>query len=169
MSAPRVVVMGVASCGKSAVGRALAEAEGLAFVEGDDFHSPESVRKMAAGIPLADADRQGWLAALGTLLQASGGGVVLSCSALKRAYRNQLRAACPEVTFVFLDVDVATARRRIADRPGHFFPPSLLDDQFARLESPVGEAGVLHVQAGDPVARLQQQASSWLRSHVAAT
>ena len=90
-----VVVMGVAGCGKSSLGSALAQAEGLPLIEGDDHHSPASREKMRQGIALTDADREGWLATLGQLLQAQPQGVVLTCSALKKVYRDRLRSACP--------------------------------------------------------------------------
>ena len=104
--------MGVAGCGKSSLGSALARAEGLPLVEGDDHHSPASREKMRRGIALTDADRDGWLATLGRLLQAHPQGVVLTCSALKKAYRDRLRGARPGLRFVFLDIDPASARQR---------------------------------------------------------
>ena len=161
-----LVVMGVAGCGKSSLGSALANAEGLPLIEGDDHHSPASREKMRQGIALTDADRDGWLRTLGQLLQAHPRGAVLTCSALKRAYRDRLRAACPGLRFVFLDIDRACAGRRVAARAGtHFFSTALVDSQFATLESPVGEPGVLRLDATAELADLQQQASSWIASH----
>lgn len=158
-----VVVMGVAGCGKSSLGSALARAEGLTLIEGDDHHSPASREKMRQGIALTDADREGWLRTLGELLQAQPGGVVLTCSALKRAYRNRLRAACPGLRFVFLEIDRASAGQRVAARAGtHFFSTALVDSQFATLESPVGEPGVLRLDATADLTTLQQQASAWI-------
>ncbi len=158
------VVMGVAGCGKSSLGEALARAEGLPLIEGDDHHSPESRSKMRQGIALTDADREGWLNTLGQLLQAQGSqGAVLTCSALKRVYRDRLRAACPGLRFVFLDIDRDSAAQRVAARADtHFFSSALVDSQFATLESPVGEPGVLHLDALLPVPTLQQQASAWI-------
>jgi len=113
--------MGVAGCGKSSLGDAVARAEGLHLIEGDDHHSPESRAKMSQGIALTDADRQGWLNRLGEELRQAPQGLVLTCSALKRAYREGLRAASPGLRFVFLDVTREEAQRRVAQRPSHFF------------------------------------------------
>ena len=159
-----IVIMGVAGCGKSSLGAAVAAAEGLPLVEGDDFHSPESRAKMAQGIALTDADRQGWLNRLGEELRQAPQGLVLTCSALKRAYREGLRAASPGLLFVFLDVTREEAQRRVAQRPSHFFSSSLIDSQFATLEVPTGESGVLRVDALAPLPQLQTQVSTWLQS-----
>jgi gluconokinase len=158
-----VVIMGVAGCGKSSVGAALARACGLPFIEGDDYHAPSSRDKMHRGIALDDADREGWLAALGEVLRAHPGGAVLTCSALKRAYRDRLRAAAPGLRFVFLDLELRDARKRVAARPSHFFSASLVDSQYATLESPVGEPGVLRLDAQRPVDDLASQAADWLK------
>ena len=161
--------MGVAGCGKSSLGSALARAEGLPLVEGDDHHSPASREKMRRGIALTDADRDGWLATLGRLLQAHPQGVVLTCSALKKAYRDRLRGARPGLRFVFLDIDPASARQRVAARAGtHFFSTALVDNQFTTLESPVGEPGVLRLDALADLATLQQQARAWIAATEAA-
>ena len=162
-SAIFLVVMGVAGCGKSSLGAAMAQAEGLPLIEGDDHHSPSSREKMRQGIALTDADRDGWLATLGQLLQAQPQGAVLTCSALKRTYRDRLRNACPGLRFAFLDIDRASAAQRVAARAGtHFFSSSLVDSQFATLEPPVGEPGVLRLDALAPLPTLQQQACAWL-------
>lgn len=158
-----LVVMGVAGCGKSSLGSALAQVEGLPLIEGDDHHSPASREKMRQGIALTDADRDGWLSTLGQLLQAQPQGAVLTCSALKKTYRNRLRSACPGLRFVFLEIERASAGQRVAARAGtHFFSTALVDSQFATLESPVGEPGVLRLDATAPLATLQQQASAWI-------
>ena len=157
-----VVFMGVSGCGKSSLAAAVAAYTGLALIEGDDFHSPSSREKMSAGVPLTDADRADWLAALGEQLRAHPEGVLLTCSSLKRAYRDQLRAASPGLRFVFLDIDRGEAQRRVAARASHFFSATLVDNQFATLESPVGEDGVLRVDARAPVDDLQRQVSTWL-------
>lgn len=142
-----IVVMGVAGCGKTSVGEALARRLKWPFIEGDAHHSPASIAKMQAGQPLTDEDRWGWLDRLGALLQAPGP-VVLSCSALKRVYRDRLRAAHPPLQFVFIDIRRDVALTRVAARAsGHIFPASLVDSQFNTLESPVGEAGVMTVSA----------------------
>ncbi|MFN3295735.1 gluconokinase [Caldimonas sp.] len=162
-AAAALVVMGVAGCGKSSLGRACAEALAWPLLEGDDYHSHESVAKMKAGIALTDADREGWLARLGQMLAERPQGAVLTCSALRQRYRDQLRAARPGLHFAFLDLDEATARERVAARAGHLFPPSLVASQFATLESPVGEPGVLHLDATLPLERLRDQVLAWLR------
>lgn len=164
----RIVIMGVAGCGKSSLGAAVAAAEALPLIEGDDFHSAASREKMSRGIPLTDADRAEWLAILGRQLAAHPAGVVLTCSALKRAYRDRLRAAAPGLRFVFLDIDRAAAQQRVAGRGSHFFSATLVDSQFATLESPVGEAGVLRVDALEPLPVLQARVAAWLRERKAA-
>jgi gluconokinase len=158
----RIVVMGVAGCGKSSVGAAVAAAQGLPLVEGDDFHSEASRAKMAGGIPLTDADRAEWLRELGRQLAAHPAGVVLTCSALKKAYRDQLRAAAPGLRFVFLAIGPDEALRRVAGRASHFFSKDLVASQFATLESPEGEEGVLRVDAQEPLDALQRRVSAWL-------
>ena len=151
-----VVVMGVAGCGKSAVGRRVAAALALPMVEGDDFHPPANVERMRQGVALTDADRAGWLAQLGDVLQQHPAGAVLSCSALKRAYRDRLRAACPGLRFVFLELDRDEALRRVASRATHFFSSSLVDSQFATLErpDPALEPDVLMLSATQPLEML---------------
>lgn len=158
----RIVIMGVAGCGKSSLGAAVAAAEGLPLIEGDDFHSAASRGKMSRGVPLTDADRAQWLDILGGQLAAHPKGVVLTCSALKRAYRERLRAAAPGLRFVFLEIGRSAAQQRVASRGAHFFSASLVDSQFATLESPVGEAGVLRVDALEPLAQLQGRVADWL-------
>lgn len=135
----RLIVMGVAGAGKSLIGEALARALDVDFVEGDAFHSAENVARMAAGVPLTDELRAGWLQLLADRLAAAhrdGTGVVVTCSALKRAYRDRLRAGAPDVRFVFLKGGRDLLSRRLAERRGHFMPPSLLDSQLATLEEP---------------------------------
>ena len=158
------MIMGVAGCGKSSLGAAVAAAEGLPLIEGDDFHSPASREKMRRGVALTDDDRAQWLEVLGAQLAAHPHGVVLTCSALKRAYRERLRAAAPGLRFVFLEIDRAAAQERVASRGSHFFSATLVDSQFATLETPVGEAGVLRVDALEPLDVLQRQVSDWLRA-----
>jgi gluconokinase len=131
--------MGVAGSGKSTVGTALAHALGADFVEGDDYHSAENVKRMASGIPLTDADRAGWLRALAARIRDSrdaGTGLVMACSALKRSYRDILRARAPELQFIFLRGAGALIAERLAGRHGHFMPSSLLESQLATLEEP---------------------------------
>ncbi len=134
-----VVVMGVTGSGKSTVGAALATRLGVPFADADDFHPPANVAKMSAGVPLDDADREPWLRAIGEWLAARAGtGGVVSCSALRRAYRDALREHAPDAYFVHLHGDRETVRRRVAGRAGHFMPTSLVESQFAALE-PLGE------------------------------
>lgn len=137
------VVMGVSGSGKSLIGEAFARSLGVAFVEGDAYHQPENVARMAAGIPLTDADRRGWLAALAARIgeaKRAGEGLVVSCSALKRSYRDVLRvlagAGAEDVRFIFLKGSRELIASRLAERHGHFMPSSLLDSQLATLEEP---------------------------------
>ncbi|AIY16406.2 Gluconokinase [Pimelobacter simplex] len=130
-----MVVMGVSGSGKSTVGAALGQRLGVPFADADDFHPPENIAKMAAGHALDDTDRHPWLEAIGGWLadhDAAGG--VISCSALKHVYRDQLRRHAPRSWFVHLDGTHDVIARRQASRPGHFMPTSLLDSQFATLE-----------------------------------
>jgi gluconokinase len=128
----RVVVMGVTGCGKSTVGAALAARLGVPFADADEFHNAANVAKMSAGVPLDDDDRWPWLRAIGEWLASRDG--VVSCSALKRAYRDVLREQAPDAFFVHLHGDRETVRRRVAGRAAHFMPASLVDSQFDALE-----------------------------------
>lgn len=163
-AAPRtLVVMGVAGCGKSSVGATCAQRLGWQLVEGDDYHSPEAVAKMRSGTPLTDDDRAGWLDRLGALLRpAEGAGVVLTCSALRKPYRDRLRAAAPGLRFAFLDLPRGVAEARVAARTDHLFPASLVASQFATLERPDGEPGVLRLDATRPLADLSADIAAWL-------
>jgi gluconokinase len=136
------VVMGVSGCGKTVIGSALARSLGVEFVEGDDFHPAENVKRMASGIALTDDDRAPWLHSIAARLRGAkdtGTGLVVSCSALKRSYRDTLRAEAGELRFIFLKGKRALIAERLAGRGGHFMPPSLLDSQFAALEEPAPE------------------------------
>jgi gluconokinase len=131
--------MGVAGSGKSLIGAALAKALDVDFVEGDQYHSAENVKRMSAGIPLTDDDRASWLRSLAARIREAreaGTGLVVSCSALKRTYRDILRGEARDLRFVFLKGQRALIAERLAERRGHFMPPSLLDSQFAALEEP---------------------------------
>ena len=131
--------MGVSGSGKSTVGAGIADALGLDFVDGDGLHAPESVARMAAGQALRDEDRWPWLERIGTrLADASAGprGLVVACSALKRIYRDRIRAAAPGVRFVFLDGPSELIVARMAGRSGHYMPPALLASQLQTLEPP---------------------------------
>lgn len=134
--------MGVSGTGKSTVGRGLAETLGIPFVEGDDLHPPANVAKMAAGIPLTDTDRAPWLDRVAAELDRS---VVITCSALKRSYRDRLRAAAPELVLVYLHGSPELLASRMAQRDGHFMPPSLLESQLATLEEPSADEDAIPV------------------------
>lgn len=133
----RFVVMGVSGCGKSEIGQRLAGRLGIAYLEGDAFHPDANVAKMSAGTPLDDEDRAGWLAVLADKVAAAcrdGQGLVLSCSSLKRRYRDLLRAGDPQLVFVHLHGERDIISARMQSRPGHFMPPALLDSQLRDLE-----------------------------------
>jgi gluconokinase len=133
------VIMGVSGSGKTTIGAQLARALNVEFVDGDDLHPPENVRRMSAGIPLADEDRRPWLLAIAERLRAAkraGVGVVATCSALKHSYRDLLRGGAADAQFVYLKGSLALIAKRMAERLGHFMPPSLLESQFATLEEP---------------------------------
>ncbi len=157
-----LVIMGVAGCGKSSLGWACAQALGWPLIEGDDYHSKENLLKMRSGIPLTDADRQAWLQALAQKLVHAERGIVMTCSALRQRYREHLRSAHSGVRFVYLEVDEETARARVASRPDHIFPPSLVASQFATLEPPIGEPGVLRLDATKPLWQLREAVLRWL-------
>jgi gluconokinase len=165
-----ILVMGVAGSGKSTIGAGLADALRSEFLEGDSFHPPSNVEKMAAGVPLTDADREPWLAMLAELLanrHARGAGTVLACSALRRAYRDRLRSAVPadESFAIVLVADIPTLGHRLEARRGHYMPASLLESQLATLE-PLGpdEVGVTidaTVPAADVLARALAAVGAW--------
>ena len=154
-----IVVMGVSGCGKSTVGKALAEHLGRPFFDADDFHPEANVAKMSAGQPLDDADRRPWLDRLAELLRDEPE-AVLACSALKRAYRDQLAQHTDDVTFVHLHAERDAIAKRMSDR-AHFFPAELLDTQFAALEPP-GECEALVADAMRPVDQLVADIASRL-------
>ena len=133
------VIMGVSGSGKSLIGSDLARALGVEFVEGDDYHPTSNVERMSRGIPLTDEDRQGWLRALASRLgdaRDAGTGLVVACSALKQSYRDMLRTRARDVRFVYLMGSRALLAERLAERRGHFMPPSLLTSQLDTLEEP---------------------------------
>ena len=134
------VIMGVSGSGKSLIGATLARELDIEFVEGDDLHPADNVKRMAAGIPLTDDDRRGWLLAIAARLREAkraGVGLVVSCSALKRSYRDLLRSVGDAgLRFVYLEGSRALLAERMAGRRGHFMPPSLLESQLAILEAP---------------------------------
>lgn len=132
---PFLAVMGVSGSGKTTLGEALGQRLGLPFADADDFHSRANLAKMSAGVPLEDADRRPWLRAIGEwLADRPDTGCVLSCSALKRSYRDLLRESAPALNFIHLNPPPPVVHRRMAGRLGHFMPASLVESQFQALE-----------------------------------
>jgi gluconokinase len=166
--AHQIVVMGVSGSGKSTLASRLAQALGGVFIEGDDHHSAESREKMRQGVGLSDSDREAWLDRLSTCIDASAGTSVLSCSALKLRYRTRLRGRLDRLRFVYLDIALPEATERVSNRLAHSFPASLVADQFAALEPPTDEAGVLCLPALQPVERHLDAVLAWLEAPVAA-
>ncbi len=165
-----IVVMGVSACGKTSVAEGLAAALQADFLEGDRLHPQANIDKMSEGIPLTDADRWPWLDRIGAELHAAteaGSDIVASCSALKRAYRDRLRAeAGGNLAFVFLRGSRDLLIGRMQQRRGHFMPASLLESQLATLEDPSGEAGVVTVDIDAPLeaivaASLERLSAQW--------
>ena len=143
-----IVLMGVSGCGKTTVGRRLAQRTGIPYRDGDDFHSEENRAKMARSEPLGDADRQPWLQAIVEFSQiecTEGRSLLMACSALKLRYRDQLRSVGAPVKFVHLVGSIELIEVRLSQRSDHFMPKSLLQSQFDILEPPLGEAGVIEV------------------------
>ena len=189
--AVHLVIMGVAGCGKSAVGERLAALLNLPLIEGDDFHPAANVQKMQQGIALDDADRHGWLQTLAAELARRPHGAVLTCSALKASYRNILRGHLPApglavgssvgsaagsaagsvaesaaesaVGFVFLAITPVESLKRVAQRAGHFYPPSLVASQFEALQDPSHEPGVLTLDGSVPLYQLAERAADWVQ------
>ncbi len=161
-----LVVMGVSGSGKTDTSHAVADALGFRHIEADHFHPEENVARMRAGTPLSDADRVEWLQKLVIEMQRAiddDVGFVLACSALKRRYRDLLRDAVPELRFSHLSIDYDTAVQRVGGRAGHFMPISLVDSQFATLESPEGEPGVLVVDASQPREQVVEEIVDWMQ------
>ncbi|TAG26500.1 MAG: gluconokinase [Burkholderiales bacterium] len=138
--------MGVAGCGKSTFGQALAQSLSLSWIEGDDFHSAASKAKMAAGIPLDDGDRAGWLHMLAGQIKNHPKGCVIGCSALKTSYRDILRSG-GELRFAYLKLTREESQKRVSNRAGHFFSDTLVASQFAALQEPSSEPDVITLDA----------------------
>ncbi|WP_434403468.1 gluconokinase [Sphingobium sp. DN12] len=166
-----IIVMGVSGCGKSTLGAMLAQALDCPFLEGDSYHSAAAVEKMRGGEALTDADRWPWLDRLGAAIAgtvAAQGVAVAACSALKRTYRDRLRAAIGvPVHFILLDNDRDELLARLGNRPGHYMPASLLDSQLATLEPPLPEEGAMILTTNVPASELRDRALAWLGSSLA--
>ena len=158
----RFVVMGVSGCGKSSVGRALSVKAGLTYIDGDDLHPPANIRKMSAGIPLDDTDRAPWLVAVGQALAEQDGPAAMGCSALKRSYRDIIRAEAGRVHFLHLSAPKAVLAERVAARKDHFMPPALLDSQYAALEPLEPDETGLVLDIAQPLERVVQDALAYV-------
>ncbi|WP_392544941.1 gluconokinase [Oryzobacter telluris] len=155
---PLVVMMGVSGSGKTTVGAALAQRLRVPFADADDFHPPENIAKMSAGVPLTDDDREPWLRTIAAWLhehRAVGG--VVSCSALKRSYRDLLRGQATQTVFIHLHGDRDVLAERVAGRPGHFMPAALIDSQFATLEPLEADERGQALDVASPVDDLVEQ------------
>jgi gluconokinase len=153
---PRLVVMGPSGSGKSVVGEALAERlaarfPGIAFLDSDDLHPAANVEKMRGGVPLDDDDRWPWLQLVGEALAAGDRGLVVACSALRRSYRDAIRAACPDAAFVELVVSPRDLGERVRDRAGHFMPAALLASQLEALQPLADDESGVRVDNVGPV------------------
>lgn len=147
-----MVLMGVAGCGKSSVGAALAERLGATYLDGDDLHPAANIEKMSKGIPLSDDDRWPWLTRVGEALVAGDGPTIIGCSALKRVYRDHIASvAGAPVTFIHLAGSIEVIEKRMKARQGHFMPPALLASQFAALEPPGPDENAIGVDIDQPL------------------
>jgi gluconokinase len=164
----KLVVMGVAGAGKSTLGARLAQSIKARLIEGDDHHLPSSEGKMRRGIALDDRDREPWLDRLALLMSSCEGPVVLTCSALKKSYRDRLRARVPCLRFLYIDIAPGDAIERVSRRQGHSFPATLVSSQFETLEPPLAEPGVLCVAAERSVAEQVDAALRWLDTSASA-
>jgi len=160
-----VVVMGVSGSGKTTIARGVADETGLEFAEADAFHSPANIAKMEAGTPLTDEDRWPWLRALAQWMDAraeAGVSTIITCSALKRTYRDVLRDGPPSLDFLHLDGQVEVIRGRMSKREGHFMPASLLQSQIDTLEALEPDESGIVLDLGQPPAELIERALTWL-------
>jgi gluconokinase len=160
--AHRILLMGVSGSGKSTIGPLLGQALGVAFADADAFHPPANIEKMSRGEALNDADRAPWLDAIGAWLGAHAGGIA-GCSALKRAYRDRLRALAPGLRILYLFGDAAMIATRQSARSDHFMPASLMASQFATLEPPGADERAIILDTGAPPAAVVAQALAALR------
>lgn len=163
---PVAVIMGVAGSGKTEIGTRLARRLGLEFIDGDDLHPAVNVAKMSAGRPLDDDDRRPWLKTIGGWLadhRLSGG--IATCSALKRSYRDLLRAAVPELPFIHLAGSRDLMVARVSNRTGHYMPASLVDSQFETLEPLDEDENGLTLDVDTTIEALVDAAQAWLTAH----
>jgi carbohydrate kinase (thermoresistant glucokinase family) len=159
--------MGVSGSGKSTVAGALARSLGWTLAEGDDFHSPANIAKMHAGTPLGDDDRMPWLRSIAAWIDTrrqAGESAIVTCSALKRTYRDLLSGGRPEVLFLYLKGSADVMSRHLAGREGHFMPASLLSSQFETLEEPTAGEPVLTVDAACPVGEIVSEIEMRLKT-----
>lgn len=167
MSTQHVVVMGVSGSGKTTVASGIAVATDFTFAEADEYHPEANVAKMAAGEPLTDADRWPWLAVLARWMSeraAEGVSTVMACSALRRSYRDVLRAGPPSVDFVLVDGSAEVIRQRMSTREGHYMPVTLLDSQIATLEPLEADESGLVLDVALAPDELTREAVAWLRT-----
>ena len=169
MPAPRLIVMGVSGCGKSTVGGLLGARTGIPFIEGDTLHPARNVALMAVGTPLTDEDRAGWLDDIASRFGAleADAGLIISCSALKRIYRDRLRAACTDLRFIHLHGDKALLEQRLQYRTGHYMPPSLLTSQLQTLEPPSSDEPAITLDIAMPTDQLVAHIEQQLHLHIA--
>ena len=169
MPAHRLIIMGVSGCGKSTVGERLGARTRIPFIEGDTLHPLRNVALMAAGTPLTDEDRAGWLDDIASRFGAleADAGLIISCSALKRKYRDRLRAACPDLRFIHLHGDKTLLEQRLQYRTGHYMPPSLLSSQLQTLEPPSSDEPAITLDIVLPTDQLVAQIEQQLQLHIA--
>ena len=169
MPAHRLIIMGVSGCGKSTVGERLGARTRIPFIEGDTLHPPRNVALMAAGTPLTDEDRADWLDDIASRFGAleADAGLIISCSALKRKYRDRLRAACPDLRFIHLHGDKTLLEQRLQYRTGHYMPPSLLTSQLQTLEPPSSDEPAITLDIALPTDQLVEQIEQQLHLHIA--
>jgi gluconokinase len=155
----RVIVMGVSGAGKSTIGALVADAMDIPFLDGDSLHPMANISKMAAGTPLTDADRWPWLEIVGNeLANTTAKGIVIACSALKRSYRDVIRAKAPDTIFLHLDGSLEVLSSRLEGRSGHFMPPALLASQLASLEPLADDEHAVVIDISESITEILAQA-----------